>query len=215
MSINGPSQNMRPAAPDFASQSRRPGKTDDPTTVAQQRIAARLDADGDGKLTVAELSAIEKQGQGKNGRPAQALFAALEAPAAGKPILPEPPAGGRFGPKTLDALIAQQEAGAGGGLAEHLVAAIDQDDDGAFTLTELKDALPGKSGYAEGRGAQAERAFDRLDADKDGKVSIDELTAALKRPIHGEEPVETPPAAPELATNEVIDPAPTEPLSGA
>ena len=181
--------------------------------MAQQRIAARLDADGDGKLTVAELSAIEKQGQGKNGRPAQALFAALEAPAAGKPILPEPPAGGRFGPKTLDALIAQQAA-AGGGLAEHLVAAIDQDDDDAFTLTELKDALPGKSGYAEGRGAQAERAFDRLDANKDGKVSIDDLTAALKRPVRGEEPVETPPATPELATNEVIDPAPTEPLSG-
>ncbi len=225
MSVNGLSQGKLAAALIAPLPDRKPVKGGEPTGVAQQRIAARLDTDGDGALSVTELAKLEKGGHGKNGRPAQAILAAQAALAEPAAMSAEPPAAQRFGPRTLDALIKNQTAPTPESLAEKLVAAIDGDDDGAFSLTELKDALPGRSGQAKGRAAHAERAFDRLDADGDGKVTVAELALALgatppppvvEPPAPVEE--ETPPPV-ELAQNppvvplpeEVIDPPPPEP----
>lgn len=191
----------RPAAP-----------SDDPTAVAQQRIGARLDVDGDGALTAQELSKIEKQGHGKNGRPQAALFAALETPAAPQTVAPEPAAATRFGKETLGALIDAQA------IAEKIMGAVDADEDGAFTLDELKEALPGKSGHAPGRAAHAERAFDRVDADSDGKVTLAELTALFTPPVDEPEPEPTPVETAEGGENvtpEVIDPTKQEPSPSA
>jgi Ca2+-binding EF-hand superfamily protein len=177
----------------------RHAQANDPTTVAQQRIAGLLDDDGDGAVDAAELSALDKGEHGKNGRPAQALFAALTGLSDGKVVLPETAPGGRFAPRTLSALIdtqAEASGSADGTLADKIMAKLDKDGDGAFTLDELKDALPGKSGHAHGRGRHAERAFARLDGDGDGKVTGAELSQALGLLAAAPPAPEDPPAAP-------------------
>lgn len=225
MSVNGLSHGKLAAAQIAPLPDRRPTKGQDPTSVAQQRIAARLDTDGDGALSVTELAKLEKAGHGKNGRPAQAILAAQATSAEPAAMSAEPAAARRFGPRTLDALIKNQTAPSPESIAEKLVAAIDGDDDGAFSLTELKDALPGRSGQAKGRAAHAERAFDRLDGDGDGKVTVAELALALgatppppvvepPAPVEEETPppvelAQSPPVVP--LPEEVIDPQPPEP----
>ncbi|MDP3749642.1 MAG: hypothetical protein Q8Q88_21645 [Phenylobacterium sp.] len=226
MSVNGLSHGKLAMAQIAPLPDRKPAKSGDPTAVAQQRIAAKLDTNGDGALSVAELAKLEKGGHGKNGRPAQAILAAQATSAEPAAMSAEPPAGRRFGPKTLDALIKNQTVPTPESLAEKLVAAVDGDDDGAFSLDELKDALPGKSGQAKGRAAHAERAFDRLDGDGDGKVTVAELALALGAtppppvveppapPVVEETPppvelAENPPVVP--VTDEVIDPPLQEP----
>lgn len=225
MSVNGLSHGKLALAQIAPLPDRKPVKGGDPTAVAQQRIAARLDTDGDGALSVAELVKLEKGGHGKNGRPAQAILAAQTTSAEPAAMSAEPAAARRFGPKTLDALIKNQTAPTPESIAEKLVAALDGDDDGAFSLDELKDALPGKSGQAKGRAAHAERAFDRLDGDGDGKVTVAELALALGAtpPPPIVEPPAPPPAPPPVETaentpppiEEVIDPPPPEPAAGA
>ncbi|WP_332773526.1 EF-hand domain-containing protein [Phenylobacterium sp.] len=227
MSVNGLSHGKLASAQIAPLLDRKPAQNGDPTAVAQQRISAKLDTDGDGALSVTELAKLEKGGHGKNGRPAQAILAAQAPSTEPAAMSAEPPAARRFGPKTLDALIKNQTVPTPESIAEKLVAAIDGDDDGAFSLDELKDALPGKSGQAKGRAAHAERAFDRLDGDGDGKVTVAELALALgatpPAPLSIEEPPppvveETPPPV-ELAenppvvpvTDEVIDPPLQEP----
>jgi len=218
MSVNGLSLGKLALAQIAPLPDRRPAKGGEPTAVAQQRLAAKLDADGDGALSVAELSRLEKGGHGRNGRPAQAILAAQSASTEPATMSAEPPAAGRFGPRTLDALIRNQTVPTPESLAEKLVAAVDGDNDGAFTLAELKDALPGKSGHARGRGVHAERAFDRLDGDGDGKVTVAELALALgatpPAPVEEPPPVETVQNAPPV-TEEVIDPPPPEPSASA
>lgn len=226
MSVNGLSHGKLAAAQIAPLLDRKPVKGEDPTAVAQQRISAKLDTDGDGALSVTELAKLEKGGHGKYGRPVQAILAAQATSTEPAAMSAEPPAGRRFGPKTLDALIKNQTAPTPESIAEKLVAAIDADDDGAFSLTELKDALPGKSGHAKGRAAHAERAFDRLDGDGDGKVTMAELALALgATPPAPPAPVEEPPVSPPVpppvetaenpvadpVTQEVIDPKPPEP----
>lgn len=123
---------------------------------------------------------------------------------------PRPDAPGHsFESKTLGALIdaqARLEA-----RAERLVDALDTDGDGGFSLAELKDALPGKSGEAPGRAARAERLFGEIDADGDGKVTLAELKALfLPKPEE-----ETPETATAEAASEVIDPQKTTPSAEA
>lgn len=203
----------------------RHAQANDPTTVAQQRIAGLLDGDGDGAADTAELSELDKGEHGKNGRPAQALFATLAGSADGKVVLPETPPGGRFAPGTLSALIATQADASGGGdgtLADKIMTKLDTDGDGAFTLDELKDALPGKSGHSHGRGLHAERAFSRLDGDGDGKVTGAELSQALGllavAPPAPEDPAAAPvetAAAGDPPALEVVDPTLRQPSPSA
>lgn len=202
----------------------RHAQANDPTTVAQQRIAGLLDGDGDGAVDAAELSALDKGEHGKNGRPAQALFATLAGAADGKVVLPETPPGGRFAPRTLSALIATQAeaSGSAGTLADKIMAKLDKDGDGAFTLDELKDALPGKSGHSHGRGLRAERAFARLDGDGDGKVTGAELSQALGQLAAAPPAPQAPPATPvetaaagDPPAPEVVDPTLQQPSPSA
>lgn len=92
-------------------------------------------------------------------------------------LRPEAPADRRFSPQTLDALIKSQARM--DAAAQRILGDVDKDGDGAFSLTELKEALPGKSGEAPGRSGRAERLFNKIDADGDGKVTLAELTALL------------------------------------
>src|SRR3990167_9371242 len=53
MSVNGLSHGKLATAQIAPLLDRKPAKSGDPTAVAQQRIAAKLDTDGDGALSVA------------------------------------------------------------------------------------------------------------------------------------------------------------------
>lgn len=146
-------------------------------------------------------------------RSPQALFSALEN-SAGRKLRPQGGPDRQFGAETLDALVKAQAALED--LAGKIVERLDADGDDAFSLDELKSALPGKSGEAPGRAARAEKLFERLDADGDGKVTLAELTSLFAPKPEEDEPAPVETAQTDEATTpEVIDPAKTGTTSGA
>lgn len=182
------------------------GKSDQTTEIIGKKKGDQVAPDHAAGLVGSDE--IAQPQPGKNGR--SAPIAGADETRAAK-VRPEAQAHRRFGPKTLDALIEAQTALETA--AQRVVESLDADGDGGFTLAELKDALPGKSGEAPGRSARAERLFGRIDSDGDGKVTLAELTALFApRPV---EPAEEESAASETAaadtTSEVIDPAKTIP----
>ncbi|WP_374659193.1 hypothetical protein [Phenylobacterium sp.] len=184
------------------------------TTQAGQATdkSKKRSAAGVGGASAAQDVAAATAGGGAPRSP-QALFSALEN-SAGRKLRPQGGPDKQFGAETLDALVKAQAAMED--LAGKIVERLDADGDDAFSLDELKSALPGKSGEAPGRASRAEKLFERLDADGDGKVTLAELTSLFAPKPEEEEPapVETAQTA-ETATPEVIDPTKAGTTSGA
>lgn len=174
-------------------------------------VVRKTTADGgaaDRAAGVAGSDNVATPQPGKNSRPAP--IAGPDEGGAAK-VRPEASAHKRFGGKTLDALIEAQAALETA--AQRVVAALDSDGDGGFTLAELRDGLSGKSGEAPGHAARTEGLFGRVDADGDGKVTLAELTALLT-PKPSEPAEEGTPAietAAADATSEIVDPAKAAP----
>ena len=108
---------------------------------------AALDSDGDGSLTTSELSSsLEAMGPPPGGPP------------RGGPPPGGPPPGG--GASSSD-------------VASSILSAVDSDDDGAISLSEITSATDAEEND------ETQSAFSSLDTDGDGKLSLAELTAAL------------------------------------
>jgi hypothetical protein len=187
---------------------------ENPTGTASQatdKSKKKFASSADGASGAGDVAATSNGGGAR--RSPQALFAALEN-SAGRKLRPQGGPDKQFGAETLDALVKAQAAVED--LAGKIVERLDADGDEAFSLDELKSALPGKSGEAPGRAARAEKLFERLDADGDGKVTLAELTSLFAPKPEEEEPapVETAQTA-ETATPEVIDPTKAGTTSGA
>lgn len=182
---------------------------------------ARFDADGDGKITLAEVDAVaqaevaafdadgDEQLTLKELREgaAAARFKALDADGDGKVTLAEfqaQPAGGRRGVRMLpvrdedrDGKLSLSELTA---MARRLFEVADADANGELTTEELAQARPGdrrfgrrgeggdgEQGQGGRRGSEgrerpsAEEVFGRLDADRDGSLTADELKGGAPR----------------------------------
>jgi Ca2+-binding EF-hand superfamily protein len=147
----------------------------------QALLESKLDTDKSGGLDFDELGQLGI-GQGKNDR---AAFAAVDANGDGQLDLKELQASSLFAPRTLDALLAQQQTGAG--FAGWLTAEADANGDGALTLDEFRAiAPPGQTPAPTPAGASpdevadpAERAFAAADSDGDGEVTAAELAGIM------------------------------------
>lgn len=110
---------------------------------------AEVDADGDGKVTEAELDAFK-----------MARFQAADTDSDGFLSAEEMAA---YGEK----MRAEREAKRGAARAERMIKRIDTDDDGKVSAEEATAMGPG-----------SDRMLARLDADEDGAVSLEELQNA-------------------------------------
>lgn len=91
---------------------------------------------------------------------------------------PQSPTQPTMATTTLSSLLdAQQAPPTARDIAAKLIAAVDGDSDGALSLDEIQNALPGK---AKGQASKMSDAFTKLDADNDGKLSAAELTSGLE-----------------------------------
>ncbi len=168
--------------------------------AAQARILGKMDTDGDGGLTAAELSAGFSKGQAP-GAIDPAYFAAMDKDSDGKLQLGELQASSIFGMNTLNALLsAQEDAGAAkpsgrfeaSDIGAWLVSQGDQDGDGVLSAEEF--ASVGPSGdYAAPQNAAASgsailsksgRAFAEGDVDKDGRLTGEELAHLMETGPH-------------------------------
>ena len=147
--------------------------------AAQQRLAAKLDTNGDGGIDRHELQALGGLGGGKNG---PAGFAALDGDGDGRLNRYEREAAEVLSLKSLNSLLADS-----GGLAGWLIEEGDVDLDGALTLEEFRAVGPtgewGSRNPDDGAPQlslnKAERAFAAADVDGDGKVTARELAGVM------------------------------------
>lgn len=169
--------------------------------AAQARLLSKMDVDGDGGLTAAELSAGVSGGQ-TPGAIDPAYFAAVDKDSDGRLQLAELQASSIFGTNTLNALLSAQE-GSGASkpaarfeasnIGAWIVSQGDQDGDGVLTAEEF--ATVGPSGdYAAPRPgvefpgsdilSKSGRAFVEADADKDGRLTGEELAHLMETGPH-------------------------------
>lgn len=142
--------------------------------AAQERLAAKLDVNGDGGLDQTELSALGGLGSGKNG---PAAFAALDSDGDGKLGMRELRSSRLFDRTTLDGLLGQQS-----GLAGWLVADADAGGDGLLSIEEFRaipPARPSDDPFAQIL-FKPEEAFLAADADQDGQLTAAELSNVMK-----------------------------------
>jgi len=154
--------------------------------AAQQRAFSKLDTDGDGGVGIDELKGLAGIGGGKND---PAAFAALDGDGDKKLSLRELQASNLFSPATLGGLLTGQSDQ---GLADWLVSDGDSDGDGALSLDEFRAVGPAGEFQphvlADGTLStdpldqilgKADRAFAAADADQDGKITAEELSAVM------------------------------------
>jgi Ca2+-binding EF-hand superfamily protein len=169
--------------------------------AAQARLLGKMDVDGDGGLTAAELSAGVHGGQAP-GAVDPAYFAAVDKDSDGKLQLGELQASAIFGMNTLDALLSVQEGASStkpparfeaSNIGAWIVSEADLDGDGVLTAEEF--AKVGPSGdYAAPRPgvefpgsdirSKSERAFFDADADQDGRLTGEELAEVMETGPH-------------------------------
>lgn len=152
-------------------QSGQPSATD-----AATRMIGDLDSDGDGALSLAEATAT---GSGK----AAEAFAALDSDGDGSLTTSElsssleamgPPPGGPppGGPPPGGP---PPGGGSSSDVASSILSAVDSDEDGGISLSELTSATETEESD------ETNSAFSSLDTDGDGKLNLSELTAALDK----------------------------------
>jgi Ca2+-binding EF-hand superfamily protein len=168
--------------------------------AAQARLLSKMDVDGDGGLTAAELSAGVSGGQ----TPVAidpAYFAAVDKDSDGRLQLAELQASSIFGTNTLNALLSAQEGSSASkpaarfdasNIGAWIVSQGDQDGDGVLTAEEF--AAVGPSGdYAAPPSVEfpgsdilskSGRAFFEADADKDGRLTGEELAHLMETGPH-------------------------------
>ncbi|OYX33800.1 MAG: hypothetical protein B7Y99_06805 [Caulobacterales bacterium 32-69-10] len=169
--------------------------------AVQARALGKMDVDGDGGLTAAELSAGVPGGKAP-GAVDPAYFAAMDKDADGKLQLGELQAASMFGMNTLDALLAAQEGSAStepparfeaSNIGAWLVREGDGDGDGVLSAEEFAAIGPAGDYAAPREGVEfpgsdilskAGRAFAEADADKDGKLTGEELAHVMETGPH-------------------------------
>jgi len=169
--------------------------------AAQARLLSKMDVDGDGGLTAAELAAGVAGGKAP-GAIDPAYFAAVDKDSDGRLQLAELQASSIFGTNTLNALLSAQEDSSASkpaarfeasNIGAWIVSEGDQDGDGVLTAEEF--ATVGPSGdYAAPRAgvefpgsdilSKSGRAFFEADADKDGRLTGEELAQLMETGPH-------------------------------
>ena len=134
-----------------------------------QNLLKTADTDGDGKISKAELTAVQSGNQNSSGPSADDIFSQTDSDGDGYLTSTEfstqaekmgPPPGGPGGPPPS---------------AEDLFKTADSDSDGKVTLDELTSALP------DDQKSNAASIFKSMDTDGDGSVTQSEFTAAMKK----------------------------------
>lgn len=168
--------------------------------AAQARALSKMDADGDGGLTAAELSAGLPGGQAP-GAIDPAYFAALDKDSDGKLKLGELQVSSIFGMNTLNALLsAQEDSGSAkpstrfeaSNIGAWMVSQADQDGDGVLTAEEFATVGPAGDYAAPPRSkfpgsdilSKSGRAFFEADSDKDGRLTGEELAHLMETGPH-------------------------------
>ena len=166
--------------------------------AAQARIFGKVDGDGDGALSAAELGALAQSGAID-----PAYFAAFDKDADGKLRLDELQPSKLFSMNTLDALLGAQAEAAGevghrfeaSNIAAWMVGEGDQDGDGMLSAEEfaavgpegewkpLSGATPDPA-LGQDILSKAGRAFFQADKDKDGVLTSEELAALMEGGLH-------------------------------
>lgn len=169
--------------------------------AAQARLLSKMDVDGDGGLTAAELSAGVSGGQAP-GAIDPAYFAAADKDSDGRLQLGELQASSIFATNTLNALLSAQEGSSSSkpaarfeasNIGAWIVSQGDQDGDGVLTAEEFATVGPSGDHAAPGPGVEfpgsdilskSGRAFFEADADKDGRLTGEELAHIMENGPH-------------------------------
>lgn len=169
--------------------------------AVQARAMGKMDVDGDGGLTAAELSAGISGGKAP-GAVDPAYFAAMDKDSDGKLQLSELQASAMFGMNTLNALLGAQEGEPSAepparfeasNIGAWMVREADQDGDGMLTAEEFAAVGPTGDYAPPPEGAtfpgsdilsKAGRAFFEADADKDGRLTGEELAKVMEAGPH-------------------------------
>ena len=137
-----------------------------------ERAFAEIDADKDGKITKAEVESWQ----------------------AAQPKVEDGDGDGKISAEELAAPRIAEATKRAQDQAAHMVRELDRDGDGLLSAAELAQgpgmAGPGMTGpgmAGPGRAPDLDKLFDRLDADKDGAVSLDEAQDAMAR-MHDRKP---------------------------
>jgi Ca2+-binding EF-hand superfamily protein len=160
---------------------------------AQARLMGKMDLDGDGGLTAAELAAGLAAGK-PLGAVDPAYFAAMDKDSDGKLQLGELQPSQLFSMNSLNALLSQQEAAPAegrwqaGGIGDWLVSEGDTDGDGQLSAEEFAAVGPAgewqPGSHPDAILSKADRAFAEADADQDGRVSAGELAKLMQGGLH-------------------------------